>query len=120
VSVPLDLRRTKILGKVCWPIIVAVSLLSCSPREADLVDANPSSSAGSSKVSCGVSAYVNDAGVCVSEPVLSVDVPPGATAKCKAQVGGKHWYSFSQTRRGTCSRFGGVLQWCELGVCRER
>ncbi|MGP0095130.1 MAG: DUF3761 domain-containing protein [Xanthobacteraceae bacterium] len=35
-----------------------------------------------------------------------VDAPLGATARC-----GDGTYSFSKTRRGTCSSHGGIAQW---------
>jgi len=50
--------------------------------------------------------YVNDAGDSVHSPAYSDDVPVGATAKC-----GDGTYSFSQSRRGTCSHHGGVARW---------
>lgn len=57
--------------------------------------------------SCGEGSYENVDGLCVSGPVFSPTGPPvGATAKCRDGT-----YSFSQTRRGTCSHHGGVAQW---------
>ncbi|TFW15929.1 DUF3761 domain-containing protein [Duganella callida] len=52
--------------------------------------------------------YVNKAGQDVHSPAKSVDgkVPDGATAKCRDES-----YSFSKSRRGTCSRHGGVASW---------
>lgn len=52
------------------------------------------------------STYINSAGNEVQSPVYSDSVPSGATARC-----GDGTYSFSQSRRGTCSRHGGVSQW---------
>ncbi|MEW6737165.1 MAG: DUF3761 domain-containing protein [Acidobacteriota bacterium] len=40
-----------------------------------------------------------------SQPV-KITVPPGATAICRDGT-----YSYSQSRRGTCSHHGGVRQW---------
>jgi hypothetical protein len=52
--------------------------------------------------------YVNKAGQEVHSPAKSVDgkVPAGASAKCRDGS-----YSFSKSRRGTCSGHGGVSAW---------
>ncbi|MEK7605785.1 MAG: DUF3761 domain-containing protein [Patescibacteria group bacterium] len=50
--------------------------------------------------------YTNSAGNEVHSPAYSNSVPAGATAIC-----GDGTYSFSQSRRGTCSHHGGVSQW---------
>ena len=52
--------------------------------------------------------YKNSRGVWVPSPQRTPDnVPPqGATALCRDGT-----YSFSQSRRGTCSHHGGVAQW---------
>lgn len=52
--------------------------------------------------------YTNSAGNQVHSPAYSADgsAPDGATAEC---VDGT--YSFSQSRRGTCSHHGGVARW---------
>lgn len=52
--------------------------------------------------------YVNKAGNMVHSPAHTKDgsIPQGASAKCSDGT-----FSFSQSRRGTCSRHGGVSQW---------
>ncbi len=50
--------------------------------------------------------YTNTQGNEVHSPAYSNTVPAGATAIC-----GDGTYSFSQSRRGTCSHHGGVSQW---------
>jgi hypothetical protein len=52
--------------------------------------------------------YVNSRGVWVPSPQRTPDnqAPPGATAHCQDGT-----YSFSQSRRGTCSHHGGVAEW---------
>ncbi|PYY39396.1 hypothetical protein DEJ32_08725 [Curtobacterium sp. MCPF17_046] len=55
---------------------------------------------------CTNGSYVNSAGATVCRPEVSSSAPSGATAKC---VDGN--YSFSQSRRGTCSGHGGVAAW---------
>ena len=55
---------------------------------------------------CTNGTYVNSAGNTVCSPEVSSSAPSGATAKCKDGT-----YSFSQSRRGTCSSHGGVAAW---------
>lgn len=55
---------------------------------------------------CTNGTYVNSAGNTVCRPETSSNVPNGATAKCFDGT-----YSFSQSRRGTCSHHGGVADW---------
>jgi hypothetical protein len=52
--------------------------------------------------------YTNTEGNRVHSPANTMDgsVPAGASAQC-----GDGTYSFSQSRRGTCSHHGGVAQW---------
>ncbi|MBN3805056.1 DUF3761 domain-containing protein [Paraburkholderia sp. Ac-20336] len=52
--------------------------------------------------------YTNRDGNTVHAPARSLSgrAPEGATARCRDGS-----YSFSQHRRGTCSRHGGVAQW---------
>jgi hypothetical protein len=51
--------------------------------------------------------YTNSGGQSVHSPAYSNSGPPaGATAQC-----GDGKYSFSQSRRGTCSHHGGVARW---------
>lgn len=50
--------------------------------------------------------YTNTQGNEVHSPAYSNSVPAGASAIC-----GDGTYSFSQSRRGTCSSHGGVSQW---------
>ncbi|GAB2935844.1 hypothetical protein GCM10027047_35670 [Rhodococcus aerolatus] len=65
-----------------------------------------SSDGGGYSGSCGDGGYINSRGNCVSSPVVADTAPAGASAQC--QDGS---YSFSQSRRGTCSGHGGVAQW---------
>jgi hypothetical protein len=50
--------------------------------------------------------YVNSQGQTVKRPENCSAVPHGATAQCRDGS-----YSFSQSRRGTCSHHGGVAKW---------
>lgn len=52
--------------------------------------------------------YVNSRGEWVPSPARTIDnrPPAGASARCRDGT-----YSFSRSRRGTCSHHGGVAQW---------
>jgi hemolysin activation/secretion protein len=52
--------------------------------------------------------YINSRGNTVQSPTKSQNgsVPAGASARCRDGT-----YSYSQSRRGTCSHHGGVAQW---------
>ena len=56
--------------------------------------------------SCPNGTYVNTYGATVCRPYESSSVPAGASAQCSDGT-----YSFSQSRRGTCSYHGGVAVW---------
>lgn len=55
---------------------------------------------------CPAGTYQNSKGRCAHRPVKANRAPAGATAQCRDGT-----YSFSQSRRGTCSRHGGVARW---------
>lgn len=57
-------------------------------------------------IDAGCGTYTNSAGQQVARPCPANDVPAGATARCRDGT-----YSYSQSRRGTCSSHGGVAQW---------
>jgi hypothetical protein len=50
--------------------------------------------------------YTNTSGSSVHSPAYSNNIPVGASAQCRDGT-----YSFSQSRRGTCSHHGGVSNW---------
>lgn len=50
--------------------------------------------------------YTNSVGNTVHSPAYAPSVPAGASAQCRDGT-----YSFSQSRRGTCSHHGGVARW---------
>lgn len=56
--------------------------------------------------SCPNGTYVNSAGNTVCRPYEAPSAPAGATAQCEDGT-----YSYSQSRRGTCSHHGGVASW---------
>lgn len=67
------------------------------PTPTSTVQPKPTSTSGT---------YTNSTGVTVKSPVVAPSAPVGASAKCKDGT-----YSFSQSRRGTCSYHGGVSLW---------
>lgn len=50
--------------------------------------------------------YINTRGEETHSPAYAPSVPQGASAVCRDGT-----YSFSQSRRGTCSHHGGVSEW---------
>ena len=89
-------------GRILGVALAAASPLSFAAAPALLVSAGPVQARGT----CGSDHYVNSRGKCVRRPVASKTVPAGATAQCRDGT-----YSFSQSRRGTCSHHGGVSRW---------
>jgi hypothetical protein len=83
------------------PGIVALAFLALS---APLLIHAPA--AAEARGVCGADSYVNSRAHCVHRPERANRAPAGATARCRDGT-----YSFSESRRGTCSWHGGVGQW---------
>jgi hypothetical protein len=107
------------LSRAFYSIILATILLpqqvisqtqspSPTPPQANANSSAPNTTKSeSAKVNCTSNGtYVNSKGQTVKRPETCSGPPKGATAHC---VDGT--YSFSQTRRGTCSHHGGVAKW---------
>lgn len=58
------------------------------------------------ETNCSNGSYVNSAGNTVCRPHEASSAPSGASAQCRDGT-----YSYSQSRRGTCSHHGGVATW---------
>lgn len=86
--------------------LAVASPLSFTAASAWLISAAPVQARDTNSSHCGADSYVNSRGNCVHRPVASKTVPAGATAQCRDGT-----YSFSQSRRGTCSHHGGVSRW---------
>ena len=90
-----------------WSLaLVVASPLTIAAAPALLTSATPVEARGNYSSYCGADSYVNSRGNCVHRPVASRTVPAGASAQCADGT-----YSFSQSRRGTCSHHGGVSRW---------
>jgi hypothetical protein len=90
------MRRPSLLVLPILGILTAISAdLSSTPA----ADARPYGT-------CGEASYINSRGHCVHRPVRANAAPIGATARCRDGT-----YSFSESRRGTCSWHGGVATW---------
>ena len=85
------------------PGIVALAFLALSAPFPSLIQ---EPTAVEARGTCGADSYVNSRGRCVHRPVRASRPPAGASARCRDGT-----YSFSQSRRGTCSWHGGVAQW---------
>lgn len=85
--------------------IVAFASLALSSPTAPLIFHPELAEARSTSV-CGGEYYINSRGNCVRRPVQASRPPAGASARCRDGT-----YSFSQSRRGTCSHHGGVADW---------
>lgn len=94
------------------PVVTPTPLSTIKPSPSIAVTPKPTptpTSIPTPVVNSGLSndnTYINSAGNEVHSPAYSNSVPAGATAVC-----GDGTYSFSQSRRGTCSHHGGVAQW---------
>ena len=86
-------RRATTYALVAGVLLTAMSLVSPG-------------SAGAVAPACNASSYVNVYGHCVKRPQNAPRVPAGATAQCRDRT-----FSFSASRRGTCSWHGGVARW---------
>jgi Protein of unknown function (DUF3761) len=97
----------KLLGLLLALALAAPVWPQAQPKPAPSPTAQATAPATTSG-SCAADYYRNSDGVCVHRPVKTQGstVPQGATAQCRDGS-----YSFSQHRKGTCSRHGGVAKW---------
>lgn len=93
------------------PVLLAQFLVAQSqpaPQSHNNASSSPSTqSANQPKPNCTDNGtYVNSKGQTVKRPETCSAAPQGATAQCRDGT-----YSFSRSRRGTCSHHGGVAKW---------
>jgi hypothetical protein len=85
--------------------ILLLALLCAAPAPALLLPL--AAAPAEARATCPVNShYVNSRGHCVRRPIRASTAPVGASARCRDGT-----YSFSQSRRGTCSWHGGVAAW---------
>ena len=98
-----------------FALVVSAVLLLAQPVQARITLETPASATAATpvpqagdKTLVESGTYVNKAGHVVHVPAHTVggSAPDGATALC-----GDNTWSFSQSRRGTCSHHGGVARW---------
>src|SRR4029077_15507386 len=78
-----------------------------SPAQPRASSESATSKPNQDKVGCtNNGTYVNSKGQTVQRPESCSAPPQGASAQCRDGS-----YSFSQSRRGTCSHHGGVAKW---------
>lgn len=87
------MKKTIMLALALWSAVPALSFVYPT-------------TAAEARQGCGRDYYRNARGRCVHRPVQTSTAPAGWTARCRDGT-----YSFSQSRRGTCSWHGGVAVW---------
>jgi hypothetical protein len=95
------------LKRILGAALAFATPLTFAASSASLVASiSPVEARGLASSYCGSDTYVNSRGNCVQRPRTAPSVPAGASAQCRDGT-----YSFSQSRRGTCSHHGGVARW---------
>lgn len=84
---------------------VGLGCLLAVPVQLEAQKAQPRHHAAADEVE-DTGLYTNSQGNIVHRPAHASQIPSGATAICRDNT-----YSFSQSRRGTCSHHGGVASW---------
>lgn len=109
------MRSIRPSRRFVYALTLAVVLLSQQTISQTQSPSQPSPNAAATsstkpnqgKVNCtNNGTYVNSKGQTVQRPENCSAPPPGATAHCRDGT-----YSFSRSRRGTCSHHGGVGKW---------
>jgi len=90
---------------VCVVTLAAVFFTSLSAQVPQPSSTPPQPQKSQSKCE-DTGTYMNSKGETTKRPENCSSAPQGATAQCRDGS-----YSFSQSRRGTCSHHGGVAKW---------
>lgn len=85
---------------------ISTKYLSSTPLSKPARDYKTKTNHNASIANGYVRYYTNTYGNKVQSPTYYTSTPAGATALCRDGT-----YSFSQSRRGTCSHHGGVARW---------
>jgi hypothetical protein len=97
------------LSVVFLSIVLCLQLLAAQtqPQQSGSGSSQSTQTSHQSKPQCTDNGtYVNSKGQTVKRPETCSAVPAGATAQCRDGS-----YSFSRSRRGTCSHHGGAAKW---------
>jgi resuscitation-promoting factor RpfB len=106
----MHLRR--VIAVLSLTLLLSQQVLTQNATQAPSSSSSASQTSGAprndtAKVKCADNGtYVNSKGQTVPRPENCSAAPKGATAQCRDGT-----YSFSKSRRGTCSHHGGVAQW---------
>ena len=106
----MQLRR--LIAVLSLSLLLSQQLLTQTPAQAPSSGSPEAQKSGavhndSAKAKCTDNGtYVNSKGQTVPRPENCSAAPKGATAQCRDGS-----YSFSTSRRGTCSHRGGVAKW---------
>jgi Protein of unknown function (DUF3761) len=106
----MQLRRLIVV--ITLSLLLSQQLLTKTPTQAPGSASSATKTSGtahndSAKAKCTDNGtYVNSKGQRVPRPENCSAAPKGATAQCRDGT-----YSFSKSRRGTCSHHGGVAKW---------
>ncbi len=106
----MQLRR--VLAVLTLSLLLSQQLLTQTPTQAPSSGSSAAQTSraphnDAAKTKCTDNGtYVNSKGQTVPRPENCSAPPKGATAQCRDGT-----YSFSKSRRGTCSHHGGVAKW---------
>jgi hypothetical protein len=105
------MRSLRALVLSCFAVLLISQQITSQTQPSSQPSANPTAISNAkpkqAQVNCtNNGTYVNSRGQTVQRPENCSGAPKGATAQC-----GDGSYSFSQSRRGTCSHHGGVAKW---------
>jgi resuscitation-promoting factor RpfB len=95
----------RLVSIVALTAVLFASLSAQTPQPGPTQPAQPQQQKSQPKCTDN-GTYVNSKGETVKRPESCSAAPQGATAQCRDGS-----YSFSQSRRGTCSHHGGVSKW---------
>ena len=95
------------LSAVLFTVVLALQFLAAQTQPQPSGSGTQNQTAQQAKPQCTDNGtYVNSKGQTVKRPETCSAAPAGATAQCRDGT-----YSFSRSRRGTCSHHGGVAKW---------
>src|SRR5579871_1417290 len=104
--------RRFVLTLLILPVLLGQALLLPQTQPSSQRSATSASKDTNTKPNSAVctnnGTYINSRGQSVPRPENCSSAPKGATAQC-----GDGTYSFSRSRRGTCSHHGGVAKWLQ-------